>query len=61
MTLLSDKDKSTIHRALGLIEGIAYGVEEKIANGLFTAVEMITEVIDQENMVIPQKDWDDTE
>lgn len=42
------KDKSTVERALGLIEGIAYGTEEKIANGLFTAVEMITEVIDKE-------------
>ncbi len=38
---------ATIQRALGLIEGIAYGVEEKAALGLYNAVEMITEVIDR--------------
>lgn len=42
------EDKLTIERALGLIEGLAYGTEDKISTGLFTAVEMITEVIDRE-------------
>ena len=45
------KDKSTVERALGLIEGLAYGVGDPIANGLITAVEMITEVIDRESEV----------
>ena len=47
MKLLDDKDESIIQRALGLIEGIGFGLNEKIATGLFTAVEMITEVIDR--------------
>lgn len=51
MTLLNDKDKSVIQRALGIIEGIAYGTEDKASNGLFTAVEMITEIIDQDTGV----------
>ena len=45
MIMLTDKDIATIERALGLIEGIGYGVEEKSSQGLFTAVEMITEVM----------------
>ena len=55
MTLLNDKDKSTIQRALGIIEGIAFGTEEKISNGLFTAVEMITEIIDEKELQMPQR------
>jgi hypothetical protein len=42
------KDKSIIERALGLIEGLAYGVETHISNGLIAAVEMISEVVDRE-------------
>ena len=32
---------STIERALGMIEGISYGVDEQISTGLIDAVEMI--------------------
>ena len=56
MTILNSKDKSTIERALGLIEGIAYGMEEKFSTGLFTAVEMITEAIDNGDTQILTKD-----
>lgn len=45
MTILNRKDLSTIERALGLIEGIGYGVDEKAATGLFSAVEIISEVL----------------
>lgn len=37
--------KETIQRAVGIIEGIAYGVDEKAADGLVTAVEMIDGVL----------------
>ena len=43
------KDKLTIERALGIIEGAAVGVDEHISSILITAVEMITEVMDKEN------------
>lgn len=46
MTILNRKDLSTIERALGLIEGIGYGVDEKTATGLFSAVEIISEVLE---------------
>ena len=32
---------STIERALGIIEGVSYGVDSKYADILITAVEMI--------------------
>lgn len=45
---MTAQDKLTIERALGLIEGLAYGVNDNVANGLITAVEMISSVIDRE-------------
>ena len=45
MIMLTDKAIATIERALGLVEGIGYGIEDSKAQGLFTAVEMITEVM----------------
>ena len=36
---------STIERALGMIEGISYGVDESIATGLIDAVEMIDSAV----------------
>ena len=45
------QDKLTIERALGLIEGVAYGCKEPLQTGLYTAVEMISEVIDRESEV----------
>lgn len=35
----------TIERALGMIEGISYGVDEPIATGLIDAVEMIDDAV----------------
>lgn len=32
---------STINRAIGIIEGLAYGAEEKVQHGLFDALEML--------------------
>ena len=42
------KDKETIQRALGMIEGVSYGMDTAIANALVDAVQMIDEVIDKE-------------
>lgn len=41
-------DKLTIERALGVIEGVSVGVDEKTAIFLINAVETIAEVIDKE-------------
>ena len=41
-------DRSTIERALGIIEGIATGFPEKAADMLITAVEMIDGVLNKE-------------
>lgn len=43
------QDKSTIERALGIIEGVSCGVDNRFADILNTAVEMITEVMDKES------------
>ena len=36
---------STIERALGMIEGISYGVDEPIATGLIDAVGLIDNAV----------------
>lgn len=45
---MTDRDKSTINRMLGKIEGVAFGVEDKIATPLLDAVEVIDFIIDRE-------------
>ena len=48
--ILSMKDISAINRALGMIEGLAYAVQDAgIADGLVGAVENIEAIIDKEN------------
>lgn len=42
------KDKSTIQRMLGTIEGVAYMVDDKIAEPLLDAVEVIDAVLNRE-------------
>ena len=42
------KDKSTVQRELGRIEGVAFAVDEKIADILRMAVRIIDEVISKE-------------
>lgn len=46
--ILSIKDRETIERMLGYIEGLATGViNERLREGLYTAVETISEVLDK--------------
>lgn len=45
---MTEPDKLTIERALGIIEGISVSCEEHISSMLITAVEMITEIMDKE-------------
>ena len=45
MTLI---DKSAIHRMLGKIEGVAFVLEERYANPLLDAVEVIDSILDKE-------------
>lgn len=48
--VLSMTDISTINRALGLIEGLTWAVQDSgIADGLVSAVERIEAVIDKED------------
>ena len=48
--ILSMKDIGTINRALGMIEGLAYAVQDPgIADGIVDAIECIEVVIDKEN------------
>lgn len=42
------KDKSTIQRMLGKIEGVAFVVDDKIAVPLLDAIEVIDAVLDRE-------------
>lgn len=42
------KDKSTIQRMLGKIEGVAFVVDDKIATPLLDAIEIIDAVLGRE-------------
>ena len=42
------KDKETIQRMLGKIEGVAFVVEERIASPLLDAIEVIDCILDRE-------------
>lgn len=48
------KNKETIQRALGIIEGVAFGACDDAAAALGVAVEMIDGVLDKEEE--PQND-----
>ena len=46
---MTDKDKSTIQRMLGKIEGVAFTIDNNnIAEALFDAVEVIDSVLERE-------------
>lgn len=45
---MTDRDISTIHRMLGKIEGVAFGVDDKIATPLLDAVEVIDCILNRE-------------
>ena len=42
------KDKETIQRMLGKIEGVAFTVEDRIATPLLDAIEVIDCILDKE-------------
>ena len=42
---MNAKDREIIHRALGIIEGVAYKVDDDVSDALTIAVEMIDAVI----------------
>ena len=46
---MSDKDKSTIQRMLGRIEGVAFVIEDKFATPLLDAIEVIDCILDRED------------
>ena len=45
------KDKATIQRILGVIEGVAFAVEDKIATPLLDALEVIDAILEKEEGV----------
>ena len=42
------KDKETIQRMLGKIEGVAFMADNKTADALFDAIEVIDDVLNKE-------------
>ena len=42
------KDKATIQRMLGKIEGVAFAVDDKIATPLLDALEVINAILEKE-------------
>jgi hypothetical protein len=48
---MKPKNIEVIQRALGIIEGVMFGVKEPMSTGLATAVEMIDEVMKEESEV----------
>ena len=44
---MTPKDKSTMHRMLGKIEGVAFTLEDKFAGPLLDAVEVIDCILDR--------------
>ena len=42
------KDKETIQRMIGKIEGVAFCVESKLATPLLDAIEVIDAILDRE-------------
>lgn len=42
------KDKETIQRMLGQIEGIGYALDDKFADPLFGCIEIISDILDRE-------------
>ena len=49
MMELTLKDKYTIQRMLGKIEGVAFTVEDNFAAPLFDAIEVIDSILDKED------------
>ena len=45
---MSNENRETIQRALGILEGVAYGAAERVVDAISLAVEMISEVLDKE-------------
>ena len=45
------KDKETIQRMLGKIEGVAFAVDDKIATPLLDAIEIIDFILNKEEGV----------
>lgn len=46
---LTLKDKSTIQRMLGIIEGVSFILEDKFAAPLVNAIEVIDSILDKED------------
>lgn len=45
---MTDENKSTMERAIGIIEGLSYGVEERIQDALLTVCEMLENILRKE-------------
>jgi hypothetical protein len=45
---MTERDKTTIQRMLGKIEGVAFVVEDKVATVLLDAIEVIDSVLARE-------------
>lgn len=51
---MTAKDKSTIERKLGVIEGVALGLDGKYAEPLLDSVLTISEILDRYSLLEPE-------
>ena len=45
---MTQDNRETIQRALGILEGVAFGAAERVQDAISLAVEMISNVLDEE-------------
>ena len=45
---MTQENRETIQRALGILEGVSYGAEERVQDAISLAVGMISAVLDKE-------------
>ena len=45
---MTNKNRSTLERAAGYLEGLSWGVPDNVANAIITVVEMLDAVLKEE-------------
>lgn len=45
---MTKENRETMHRALGILEGAAFGAAERIGDAIALAVDMIDKVLEEE-------------
>lgn len=45
---MTQENRETMNRAIGILEGAAYGAAERVIDAISLATEMLTEILDKE-------------